>query len=35
MKLRPLMNKDVTLMLEWMRDPLVNAFFRFDASSMT
>ena len=33
--LRELKIKDAPLMLEWMKDPLVSRFFRFDFSSMT
>lgn len=33
--LRRLMAKDVPGMLEWMHDPEVNRWFRFDAESMT
>lgn len=35
MKLRLLEEKDVEGMLEWMHDPKVNCFFRFDAEDMT
>ncbi len=34
MRLRPLETKDIPGMLEWMHDPAVNRFFRFDASGM-
>lgn len=30
MRLRELMEKDAPLMLEWMKDPEINRFFRFD-----
>lgn len=30
MRLRKLMEKDATLILDWMRDPAVNRYFRFD-----
>lgn len=33
--LRELKEKDAPLMLEWMKDPEVNQFFRFDADKMT
>ncbi len=33
--LRPLAEKDAPGMLEWMRDPAISCFFRFDAASMT
>ncbi len=33
--LRPLKQNDIQGMLEWMHDPEVNCFFRFDASNMT
>lgn len=33
--LRPLKRDDVSGMLEWMHDPSVNCFFRFDAKNMT
>lgn len=33
--LRELKEKDAPLMLEWMKDPEVNQFFRFDADTMT
>lgn len=35
MKLRKLMPKDAERMLEWMKDPSINRFFRFDAEKMT
>ncbi|MCD2492230.1 GNAT family N-acetyltransferase [Lacrimispora sp. NSJ-141] len=35
MKLRLIEKKDVEKMLEWMHDPEVNCFFRFDAENMT
>ena len=35
MKLRLLEEKDVEGMLEWMHDPKVNCFFRFNAEDMT
>lgn len=35
MKLRPLELKDAEGMLEWMKDPDINRFFRFDADEMT
>lgn len=34
-RLRPLQEKDATGMLEWMTDPGITQFFRFDASKMT
>lgn len=34
-KLRKLEEKDIPGMLEWMRDPDVNRWFRFDAAAMT
>ena len=34
-KLRPLMEKDAPFMLEWMTDPEIIRFFRFDASKVT
>ena len=34
-KLRGLKEKDIPGMLEWMHDPDVNRWFRFDAASMT
>ena len=34
MKLRHLQNKDVPGMLEWMHDPEINCFFRFNAAEM-
>lgn len=33
--LRPLQEKDAAGMLEWMRDPAISCFFRFDAAAMT
>ena len=33
--LRPLRDKDASLMLEWMQDPTIACFFRFDAMNMT
>ena len=33
--LRPLLPKDAPLMLEWMQEPTIACFFRFDAVSMT
>ena len=33
--LRNLEEKDAPLMLEWMHDPSIACFFRFDAMSMT
>ena len=33
--LRPLRSEDAPLMLEWMQDPSIACFFRFDATSMT
>ena len=33
--LRKLKIKDAPLMLEWMQDPSISCFFRFDAQSMT
>ncbi len=33
--LRPLMEKDAALMLEWMTDPSIVCFFRFDASDVS
>lgn len=33
--LRKLQQKDAPLMLEWMHDPSIACFFRFDAMSMT
>lgn len=33
--LRPLQEKDAVGMLEWMTDPSIVCFFRFDASKMT
>ena len=33
--LRTLEEKDAPLMLEWMHDPSINRFFRFDAEKMT
>ena len=35
MKLRPLCEKDIPLMLEWMKDAELNHFFRFDATKIT
>ena len=34
-RLRPLEEKDASGMLEWMTDPTIVCFFRFDASSIT
>ncbi|MBR4659237.1 MAG: GNAT family N-acetyltransferase [Clostridia bacterium] len=34
-KLRPLCRKDAPFMLEWMADPEITCFFRFDASSVS
>ena len=34
-RLRPLEEKDAAGMLEWMTDPAIVRFFRFDASAMT
>lgn len=33
-KLRKLQEKDIDGMLEWMHDPEINCFFRFDAENM-
>lgn len=33
--LRPLMEKDAGYMCEWMKDPAINCFFRFDASGIS
>ena len=33
--LRKLELKDAPLMLEWIQDPTIACFFRFDAQSMT
>lgn len=33
--LRPLQEKDAVFMLEWMQDPTIACYFRFDAMSMT
>lgn len=33
--LRPLEDRDAPFMLEWMQDPAIACFFRFDAASMT
>ena len=33
--LRPLENKDIPGMLEWMHDPEISCWFRFDAEEMT
>ena len=33
--LRPLQEKDAAGMLEWMSDPSIHCFFRFDASKVT
>ena len=33
--LRPLLEKDAPFMLEWMTDPEITRFFRFDASRVT
>ncbi len=35
MLLRPLVPEDAPYMLEWMKDPQVNRFFRFDKNSVT
>lgn len=34
-KLRPLSSKDAPYMLEWMTDPEITRFFRFDAANVT
>ncbi len=34
-RLRKLEKKDAPLMLEWMQEPSISCFFRFDAQSMT
>lgn len=34
-RLRPLEEKDAVGMLEWMTDPAITRFFRFDATKMT
>ena len=34
-RLRRLEEKDIPGMLEWMHDPEINRWFRFDAASMT
>ena len=34
-RLRPLMEKDAQYMCEWMKDPSIVCFFRFDASSVS
>lgn len=34
-RLRPLEERDAAGMLEWMTDPAIACFFRFDAASMT
>ena len=34
-RLRPLEEKDAPFMLEWMTDPSIARFFRFEAASMT
>ncbi len=34
-QLRPLKSKDAPFMLEWMTDPEITRFFRFDASTIT
>lgn len=34
-RLRPLKEKDAVYMLEWMTDPAIARFFRFDASKMS
>ncbi len=34
-RLRPLEEKDASGMLEWMQDPKIACFFRFDAAAMT
>lgn len=34
-RLRPLLKKDAPLMLEWMHDPSIACYFRFDALKMT
>lgn len=35
MRLRKLKEKDVPLIYEWMKDPRINCFFRFDAEQVT
>ena len=35
MRLRKLQEKDVPLIYEWMKDPQVNCFFRFDPGRVT
>lgn len=35
MKLRKLEQKDIPLIYEWMKDPRVNCFFRFDPDAVT
>ena len=35
MKLRTLEQRDVPFMLEWIKDPEINRFFRFDADAVT
>lgn len=35
MRLRNLQIKDIPLILEWMKDPSINIFFRFDPSTIT
>lgn len=33
--IRPLQTKDARLMLEWMKDPSITRFFRFDSANIT
>ena len=35
MRLRKLQEKDIPLIYEWMKDPAVNCFFRFDPNKVT
>jgi RimJ/RimL family protein N-acetyltransferase len=35
MKLRKLNDSDVPLILEWMKDPMINQFFRFNSKNVT
>ena len=35
MRLRNLQQKDVPFIYEWMKDPSVNCFFRFDAEQVS
>jgi RimJ/RimL family protein N-acetyltransferase len=35
MNLRPLQEKDSTLIMEWMKDPKVNKYFRFDPDKIS